>query len=94
MRHMRDYVPDNPRAAVPTPEEMSVMFCDDWFSGSPCETCEHCIEVDRGMRRVNGTIHTDVELVCVEAHDSGVDGNFKLDASTVPETCSNWEMEG
>lgn len=94
-RHMVGYVPDNPRYAPLTEREIQAMSYDDWLQATACETCRHRVCVDRGKKVVRGYERHDEIDVCVAGHDLG-DGThdaFELTASTVQETCPDWEME-
>ena len=54
MKHMQGYVPDNPRYAPLTVDEMRAMFCDDWLAGTACETCAHRVTIDCGKELFKG----------------------------------------
>ena len=94
MRHMQGYVPDNPRYAPLTVDEMKAMFCDDWLAGTACETCAHRVTIDCGKELFKG-YERSVEIdVCVAPHDGAYAGDcFKLTSKTVQDTCGDWEME-
>ena len=93
-KHLMGHVPDNPRAANPSPEELAAMFSDDWLAGTACETCRHRDTIDCGYEVVNG-YQRRVEIdVCLATHDNRAGSvNFKLTARYVQDTCPDWEME-
>lgn len=93
-RHLKGYVPDNPRYRPITQDEMCDLFCGDWLSGTACETCRHRVTVKCGSKNVRGYERMVEKEVCVEAHDNGYEGNcYELNAQTVMDTCPLWEME-
>ena len=94
-RHMQGYVPDNPRAVPPTPEEQQAMWTDDWLAGTACETCRYRESIGIETMQPHGWRPRDIiHEFCLEAHDNN-DGSgcFELTAKTVQDTCPDWEME-
>ena len=93
-RHMQGYYPDNQQCAPLTIDEMKMMFCDDWLSGTACETCAHRVTIDCGKELFKG-YERKVEIdVCVAPHDGGYAGDcIKLTSKTVQDTCGEWDME-